>query len=103
MRLERKNGSVEVKAWGAGAQWSVDHAPAICGETDDESGFAPDHPLLKQLHRQIRGLRMPRTHAVFEALVPTVLTQLVTTEEARESYKHLVNALGEPAPGPYRL
>jgi 3-methyladenine DNA glycosylase/8-oxoguanine DNA glycosylase len=75
----------------------------ICGETDDESGFAPDHPLLKRLHRQIRGLRMPRTHAVFEALVPTVLTQLVTTEEARESYKHLVNALGEPAPGPYRL
>jgi len=41
---------------------------------------------------------MPRTQAVFEALVPAVLTQQVTTEEARESYKHMVNALGEAAP-----
>jgi len=103
MRLERRNGSVDVQAWGVGAPWSVANAAAICGDNDDESGFLPEHPLLKQLHRQIRGIRMPRTHAVFEALVPTVLTQLVTTEEARESYKHLVNALGEAAPGPYRL
>jgi 3-methyladenine DNA glycosylase/8-oxoguanine DNA glycosylase len=103
MRLERRNGSVHVQAWGAGAQWSVDNAAGICGQIDDDTGFVPAHPLIKELHRQIRGIRMPRTRAVFEALVPTVLTQLVTTEEARESYKHMVNALGEPAPGPYRL
>jgi 3-methyladenine DNA glycosylase/8-oxoguanine DNA glycosylase len=46
---------------------------------------------------------MPRSGAVFEALVPTVIGQQVTSEEARESYRHLVNALGEPAPGPVRL
>ena len=103
MRLERKNGAIEVQAWGPGAQWSVVNTPAICGESDDDSGFAPAHPLLKRLHREIRGIRMPRTQAVFEALVPAVLTQLVTTEEARESYKYLVNAFGEVAPGPYRL
>jgi 3-methyladenine DNA glycosylase/8-oxoguanine DNA glycosylase len=103
MRIDRSNGSVDVQAWGPGAEWTVANAPAICGEADDDSGFAPAHPLLKQLHRENGGIRMPRTHAVFEALVPTVLTQQVTTEEARESYKHMVNAFGEAAPGPYRL
>ncbi len=46
---------------------------------------------------------MPRTEAVFEALVPAVLAQLVTSIEARRSYRALVTALGEPAPGPWRL
>src|SRR5438128_7910557 len=55
------------------------------------------------LQREIRGVRMPRTLAVFEVLVPTVLGQQVTTEEARESYRHLVNALGDKAPGPHPL
>ena len=103
MRLERNDGVVEVQAWGPGSEWTVVNAAAICGEADDDSNFVPAHPLLKRLHREIRGIRMPCTHAVFEALVPTVLTQQVTTEEARESYKHMVNAFGEVAPGPYRL
>jgi signal transduction histidine kinase len=34
------------------------------------TGFVPAHPLLKQLHRQISGIRMPRTQAVFEAWSP---------------------------------
>ena len=44
----------------------------------------------------VRGIRTPRTTAVFEALLPSVILQLVTTEQARESYQHLVNAMGEP-------
>jgi 3-methyladenine DNA glycosylase/8-oxoguanine DNA glycosylase len=103
MRLERTNGSVDVRAWGPGAEWAVANAPGLCGEQDDDSGFAPAHPLVGRLHREMRGVRMTRTLAVFETLVPTVLGQQVTTEEARESYRHLVNALGEKAPGPYAL
>jgi len=103
VRLERTNGSVDVRAWGPGAEWAVANAPASCGEGDDDSGFAPAHPLVARLHREIRGVRMPRTLAVFEVLVPTVLGQQVTTEEARESYRHLVNALGDKAPGPHPL
>ena len=49
---------------------------------------------------EIRGIRTPQTTAVFEALLPSVILQLVTTEQARESYQHLVNAMGESAPGP---
>ena len=103
LHIARCNGTVDVRAWGPGAAWAATHAPALCGEEDDDSGFNPTHPLLARLHRESRGLRMPRTHAVFEALVPTVIGQQVTSEEAHESYRHLVNALGEPAPGPRRL
>ncbi len=103
IRFECDHGSVRVLAWGPGAEWAVANAPAMCGEGDDDGGFAPAHPLLARLHREIRGIRMPRTQAVFETLVPTVILQKVTTEEAQESYRHLVNALGEPAPGPARL
>jgi 3-methyladenine DNA glycosylase/8-oxoguanine DNA glycosylase len=103
MRLERRNGTVDVQAWGPGADWAVGHAPSLCGQDDDDHGFIPIHPLIASLHREMHGMRMPRTHAVFEALVPVVLTQQVTSEEARESYRHLVNAVGEKAPGPFPL
>lgn len=90
-------------AWGPGAEWAAHHAPAMCGEEDDDSGFRPVHPLIARLHRDIRGLRISRTQAVFEALVPCILLQKVTTFEARDSYHHLVSALGETAPGPAPL
>jgi 3-methyladenine DNA glycosylase/8-oxoguanine DNA glycosylase len=100
MQIKRQNGFVDVRAWGPGAQWAVDHAPVLCGEEDDASGFAPSHPLIARIHRRRPGMRMPRTHAVFEALVPSVLAQLVAGVEARASYRRLVGVLGEPAPGP---
>lgn len=103
IRLEQRDGVVDVQAWGPGAEWAVAHAPDLCGEGDDDSGFAPAHPLLARLHREVRGIRMPRTLAVFEAVVPVVILQQVTTEEGRDSYRRLVMALGEPAPGPIRL
>lgn len=103
LRLARHGDSVDVEAWGPGAEWAASQAPALCGEDDDDSGFAPAHSLIARLHRQNRGLRTPKTMSVFEALVPCVILQQVTTEQARESYKHLVNAMGETAPGPLAL
>lgn len=103
MQIRKSNGSVEVRAWGQGADWAARHAPVLCGEDDDVSGFAPAHPLIASLHRQTPGMRMPRTQAVFEALVPSVLAQLVAGAEARSSYRRLVVALGERAPGPVEL
>ena len=103
MKLEQRNGFVEVHAWGPGAEWAVAHAPALCGQEDDDSGFKPAHPLIARLHREIRGIRMPRTTAVFESMVPTVILQQVVTDEGRASYRQLVMALGEPAPGPVRM
>jgi 3-methyladenine DNA glycosylase/8-oxoguanine DNA glycosylase len=97
------DGSVDVEAWGPGASWAAAHAGALCGEDDDDSGFFPQHPFLAQVHKRHPGMRLPRTSAVFEALVPTVVGQKVAGAEAHRSYERLVDALGERAPGPVRL
>ena len=48
-----------------------------------------------------RGLRLPRTGLVMEALIPSVLEQKVTTHEAYRAWRLLVRRYGEPAPGPH--
>ena len=100
VHLTQSNGALEVEAWGPGAGWAAAAAQALCGEEDDATGFRPRHPLLAEVHRRNPGLRLPKTRAVFEALVPAVLAQKVTGVEAHRSYRDLVKALGEPAPGP---
>jgi endonuclease III len=95
--------AVEVEAWGLGAAWAAEGAAALCGEDDDDAGFHPTHPVLVDVRRRHPGLRLPKTRAVFEALVPTVLAQKVIGLEAHRSYRALVKALGEPAPGPAGL
>ncbi|HEV3103242.1 MAG TPA: DNA-3-methyladenine glycosylase 2 family protein [Candidatus Dormibacteraeota bacterium] len=103
IRLRHAGGAVEVQAWGPGSGWAAAGAAALCGEEDDDADFRPAHPLLADIHRRHPGLRLPKTRAVFEALVPVVLAQKVTSVEAHLSYRGLVEALGEPAPGPHGL
>lgn len=103
IHLRHRAGKVEVEAWGPGGSWAAAHAPYLCGEQDDPSGFEPKHRVIADLHRRHPGLRLTRTAAVFEALVPAVVAQKVTTVEANAGYRALVAALGETAPGPVRL
>jgi 3-methyladenine DNA glycosylase/8-oxoguanine DNA glycosylase len=95
--------SVEVTAWGPGAEWLLEHAPELVGVKDHASRFAPTHPGLRELRRRHPGLRMARSRAVTEFIVPTILEQKVTGAGARRSYRALVRAYGEPAPGPFEL
>jgi 3-methyladenine DNA glycosylase/8-oxoguanine DNA glycosylase len=101
--LQSADGFVDIEAWGPGASWAAVHARALCGEHDDDADFIPQHPFLAQVHKRNPGMRLPKTSAVFEALVPAVLGQKVTGIESHRSYERLVDALGEPAPGPVRL
>jgi 3-methyladenine DNA glycosylase/8-oxoguanine DNA glycosylase len=94
---------VDVEAWGPGAQWAVEHAPSLVGAEDREEGFDANHPVVAELRRRLRGLRVGRSHAVVEALIPTVLEQKVQGIQAKRSYQRLVRALGERAPGPVAL
>jgi 3-methyladenine DNA glycosylase/8-oxoguanine DNA glycosylase len=94
---------VEVEAWGQGAHWLVDHAPAWLGLEDDPASFRPSDPVVHDLHRRLRGLRVGRSGAVVESIVPAILEQKVTSTEAHRSYRQLVWAQGEPAPGPLGL
>lgn len=103
MRVRRADGGIEVLAWGAGAEAALEAAPDLLGWSDDPDAFRPSHPLLRDLARRLRGLRMGRTGAMFEALVPSILEQKVAGKDAWRSYAAIVRAWGEPAPGPRGL
>jgi 3-methyladenine DNA glycosylase/8-oxoguanine DNA glycosylase len=103
LELRRDGDTIAARAWGAGAGWALDAAPALLGFDDDPEAFAPSHPLVRDLHRRTRGLRLCRAGVVVEVLVPTILEQKVTGIEARRSYARLARAFGEPAPGPFEL
>jgi 3-methyladenine DNA glycosylase/8-oxoguanine DNA glycosylase len=103
IHLVHRDSEVAVEAWGPGAAWAAAHAPALCGEDDDDSGFQPGDRLVAEAKRRHPGLRIPKSQAVFEALVPAVLGQKVPTDAARHSYRGLVAALGTAAPGPMQM
>jgi 3-methyladenine DNA glycosylase/8-oxoguanine DNA glycosylase len=89
------------RAWGAGADWLLDRLPALLGGGDDWSGL--DVSSVRVLHEAKRrrpGLRLPSTGLVLDALVPAILEQKVTGQEARRSWRLLLRRFGTPAPGP---
>jgi len=102
VRARPQDGELAAQAWGAGAGWVLDGAPALLGSEDDASGFVPadEHPRLRAAFRARPGWRVIRSRAVFEALVPAALEQRVTGREARDAWRLLVRRYGEPAPGP---
>ena len=94
---------IDLEAWGPGADRALDGAPGFVGLDDEVDGFAPAHPLIAQLHRRSPGLRIGRSGAVLEALVPAILEQKVVGIEARRAYRGIIARWGEPAPGPFGL
>jgi 3-methyladenine DNA glycosylase/8-oxoguanine DNA glycosylase len=94
------DGNVVVDAWGPGAGWLVERAPALCGAFDDPSSFRPAQPVVRTLTQRHPGLRIGRTAAVFEAAISVTLEQRVATRDAWRSWRALVRGFGEPAPGP---
>ena len=91
---------VSATAWGPGAAWLLDTLPCLLGARDDPAGFAPAHPLLRELARRYRGARVGRSGRVLEALVPAVLEQKVVSIEAHRAWRVLLTRFGDPAPGP---
>lgn len=94
-------GEVRGRAWGAGAEWALEHLPDLIGEHDDVESFEPGRAgLVARLAARFTGLRIPRTRAVFELLTPVILEQKVIGKEARRAYAGIVRRHGAPAPGP---
>ena len=91
---------VSAAAWGPGAAWLLDAVPGLLGAQDDPAGFAPAHPLLRDLSRRHGGARVGRSGRVLEALVPAVLEQKVVILEAHRAWRRLLLKFGDPAPGP---
>ncbi|MCM0618854.1 DNA-3-methyladenine glycosylase family protein [Nocardioides bruguierae] len=94
-------GVVVTEAWGPGGTWALDSVPALLGSEDDWSGFSTDHPVLMEARRHHPHLRLGRTGLVMEALVPAIIEQKVTGQEAFAGFRMLVRRFGEPAPGPH--
>ena len=100
MRTAPAEGVVIMRAWGPGTEWALETFPALVGADDAADGFDPGAGVVGDLHHRLPGLRVGRSGAVIEALVPSILEQKVVGLEARRSYARLVHSLGEPAPGP---
>ncbi|PFG43591.1 3-methyladenine DNA glycosylase/8-oxoguanine DNA glycosylase [Isoptericola jiangsuensis] len=94
------DGTITCRAWGEGARAAVGLAPDLCGASDDPTGFAPDLPLLADLHRRYPAVRVPRSGRVLEALVPAIIEQRVIGVQAQAGWRQLVARFGTPAPGP---
>ncbi len=75
----------------------------MCGATDDLTGFEPTHRIVDQLARKHRGIRVIRSSAVVETMIRVIVGQKVTGKEAKDGYRRMARALGEPAPGPADL
>lgn len=88
------------EAWGPGREAMLDDLPDLLGAADDPSSFEPRHPILADAHRRLADLRIGRTGRLMEALVPAVLEQKVLGLDAFASWRRLLIAYGEPAPGP---
>ena len=103
LHIQRFGDRIEVEAWGLGADRALNGAAGYIGLDDDRTGFAPANRLIADLDRRRPGLRIGRSGAVLEALIPAILEQKVTGTEARRAYRGIIARWGEPAPGPFGL
>ena len=94
-------GELRAEAWGPGGAAALDRVPMLVG-LDRPHGAIPDgpYPLVRRLARRAPGIRVPRTAAVLDSLVPAILEQKVTGREAHRAWSALIRVHGEPAPGP---
>jgi 3-methyladenine DNA glycosylase/8-oxoguanine DNA glycosylase len=101
VRYTQTSDEIVVSAWGPGAEACIDGAPDALGARDRVDDWEPwRHKVVADVDRRLQGLRMIATGAVFEAIVPTVLEQKVTSEEAHAAWRRMAWTWGEQAPGP---
>ncbi|MEE1929322.1 DNA-3-methyladenine glycosylase 2 family protein [Streptomyces sp. TRM 70351] len=100
LRLAADGTGVRADAWGPGAAWALDRLPALLGAEDRPEEFTAHHRVTREAHRRNPGVRLVRTGLVLESLIPSVLEQKVTADEAYRAWRLLLRRFGEPAPGP---
>ncbi len=96
------DGEVHAEAWGEGAGWALESVPGLLGAYDDWTGFEPRHRVLEEARRRHPHARLGRSGLVMESLVPAIIEQKVTGQEAFAGFRLLVHRYGERAPGPGR-
>jgi 3-methyladenine DNA glycosylase/8-oxoguanine DNA glycosylase len=98
--IEARQGTVRARAWGPGAAWALARVDGLIGLDDRPDALVPQHRVIADATRRLRGLRIGRTESVLEALAPAILEQKVLGDEARRAWVGLIRRYGEDAPGP---
>lgn len=93
-------GTIKAEAWGPGADWALSNLPSMLGADDDPTGFAPRHANVAQALKENPHWRLGRGGIVWQALLPAIIEQKVTGQEAFGGFRRLVHFHGERAPGP---
>ena len=78
----------------------LDRLPRMLGADDDPTGFEPLHKPIADAWRRHPHWRLGATDLVMESLVPTIIEQKVTGQEALGAFRAMVHRFGERAPGP---
>jgi 3-methyladenine DNA glycosylase/8-oxoguanine DNA glycosylase len=99
VRMSSIGYDIMTEAWGPGADRALESVPGLIGALDDDTGFEPQQHVIRELWRRHRGVRIARTGAVMQSLIPAILEQKVTGVQARRAYRAMVLATSEPAPG----
>ena len=99
VRVELVGGELVAEAVGPGAAAALAAVPGTLGLDDDPGEFGSGSPFLLRLQRRFRGFRLGASKRVFDTILPAVLGQRVTTDEANRSYRLLIRRVSEPAPG----
>ncbi len=102
LALHHAGNELRAEAWGPGAERALAGVPALVG-IGQAPLTNPADPVIHRLARRFPGVRIPRSGAILEALVPAILEQKVIGEEARRALFALVRLHGEVAPGPPEL
>jgi 3-methyladenine DNA glycosylase/8-oxoguanine DNA glycosylase len=95
--------AVRVSLWGPGAHRLAELAPGLLGHEEAPYELPRHDPLVIELHRRHPNIRLGRSNAIVESLIPVILGQKVTTTEAASGYQALVRRFGSRAPGPAHL
>ena len=78
-------GRLTAEAWGPGAEQALEELPRALGLDDGPFRVGDHHRVVTELARRFPGVRLTRTTAVLESLVPAILEQKVTGDEARRA------------------
>lgn len=99
--VDPANAEVHGEAWGPGGDWVLEAMPRLLGADDDPTGFEPHHPAIAHAWRRHHDWRIGASDLVLDSLVPAIIEQKVTGQEAFAAYRRLVRRFGERAPGPH--
>jgi 3-methyladenine DNA glycosylase/8-oxoguanine DNA glycosylase len=98
--LFHRGDEIHAEAWGPGADRALADVPELLRLEAEPTPIRAPHRVVADLARGHPGVRIPRSGATLESLLPAILEQKVTGQEAHRAWFGLIRAYGEPAPGP---